>query len=71
MLGEAEPVREDTPEPEENAAKTVKEDNFNKNHKAAFKSAPVMYNTPPPPQQPKRQKIDISQPPIPGLEDEY
>lgn len=32
----------------------------------AFKSAPVMYSNVPP----KRPKIDISQPPIPGLEEE-
>lgn len=67
MLGEAEPNTDETLEPE--PPKPVKDESFIK-QKAAFKSAPVMYNTPPP--QPKRQKIDISQPPIPGLEeDEY
>lgn len=77
MLGEAEPTREDTsPEPDEepaegNADGDDDEETDSSAATAAFKSAPIMY-TPPPvlPSPAKRTKLDVSQPPVPGLEDE-
>lgn len=66
MLGETDTGREEyTPTPEPEEPTHVQPDAY---QKPAFKSAPVMYNTSSPP---KRPKIDPSQPPIPGLEDEY
>lgn len=65
MLGETE-ATDETPEPDEKEQEST---DFVA-QKQAFKSAPIMYNTPPVPVPPKRPKIDISQPPIPGLEEE-
>lgn len=57
MLGESD-NRDETPEPDES------EQNAKYSPKSDIKSAPVIYNPT------KRPKIDVSQPPIPGLEDE-
>lgn len=66
MLGETEPIREElTPEPQDDSSL---QDNY---QKTAFKSPPVIYNTTQNIVPTKKPKLDPSQPPIPGLEDEY